>query len=215
VFDKVVDLTDLNILRNLSEPGMPGAIINTFRHQINDLTVLDKGEATVRNHISLRKTRSCMVTHQEATEPKRSVFNKVVGDSHFELEVARALDTMEGVVSFAKNYFATNFKMEYQNADGDISYYYPDFIVKLKNDDVYIIETKGREDLDDMKKIKRLEQWCEDVNASQTEQTFHMLYVMQEEWDRLRQEPKTFEERVSIGKNESGHGGFGEIKKAA
>ncbi len=202
LFEAPVELNDLNTLRNLSEPGVPGAIINIFRRKINDLTVRDKGEARISNHISLRKTRPFMVTHQEAIEPKRSIFNRVVGDSHFELQVADAFDKMDGVVAFAKNYFAVNFKMEYQNANGDIANYYPGFIVKLEDGRVFVIETKGREDLDDVEKVKRLAQWCVDVNAAQGTEKFHMLYVMQEDWDRLQQEPRTFDELVAIGKTE-------------
>jgi hypothetical protein len=35
--------------------------------------------------------------------------------------------------SFAKNYLAVHFKLDYVNADGDISNYYPDFLVKLSD----------------------------------------------------------------------------------
>jgi len=34
---------------------------------------------------------------------------------------------------------------------------------------IYIIETKGREDLDGIRKIQRLQTWCEDVNDLQNE----------------------------------------------
>ena len=37
------------------------------------------------------------------------------------------------MISYAKNYFAVNFKLDYVNADGDISNYYPDFLVKLSD----------------------------------------------------------------------------------
>ena len=61
---------------------------------------------------------------------------------------ARFLDDCDDVVSYAKNYFAVNFKLDYVNADGDISNYYPDFLVKLSDKRIFIVETKGQEDLD-------------------------------------------------------------------
>ena len=64
-------------------------------------------------------------------------------------------------------------------ADGSISDYYPDFIVKVSPKEYYVVETKGREDLDDVEKIKRLKQWCEDVNANQRNSKFKMLYIKQ------------------------------------
>ena len=34
-------------------------------------------------------------------------------------------------------------KLDYVNADGDISNYYPDFLVKLSAKRIFIVETKG------------------------------------------------------------------------
>ena len=99
-------------------------------------------------------------------------------------------------MSYVKNYFAVHFKIDYRNADGSISDYYPDFIVKVSSKEYYVIETKGREDLDDVEKIKRLEQWCEDVNANQHKATYHMLYIKQEEWEKLHQKPRNFKDLV-------------------
>jgi hypothetical protein len=39
--------------------------------------------------------------------------------------------------------------------------YYPDFFVKVDDKQVYIIETKGREDEDDKIKFERLQKWCD------------------------------------------------------
>jgi len=48
----------------------------------------------------------------------------------------------------AKNYLAVHFKLDYVNSDGDISNYYPDFLVKLTDGRIVVVETKGQEDLD-------------------------------------------------------------------
>jgi len=42
-------------------------------------------------------------------------------DSQFELLFARFLEDCDDVVSYAKNYLAVHFKLDYVNADGDIS----------------------------------------------------------------------------------------------
>ena len=46
--------------------------------------------------------------------------------------------------------------------------------------------------LDDIEKIKRLEQWCEDASERQKKITYKMIYVKQEEWDKYK--PKSFNE---------------------
>ncbi len=196
LFEVHVDLDNLNVLRNLSEIEATRTIIETFKKEINALTVLDKGEAEIRDYIKVSRSRPFVVKDQGYLVPKKSVFNKMVGDSHFELEFASFLEACDDIVSYVKNYFAVHFKIDYKNADGSISDYYPDFIVKVSPREYYVVETKGREDLDDVEKIKRLEQWCEDVNASQRTATYRMLYVKQEDWDALGKKPRSFNDAV-------------------
>lgn len=199
LFEKSIDLEDLNSLRNLSELEASRTIVESFRKQINSLTVRDKGEAEIQNYIKVSQSRPFVVKDQGYIVPQKSVFNRVVGDSHFELQFADFLEHCDDIISYAKNYFAVNFRLDYQNASGDISNYYPDFIVKVSPKEYYVVETKGREDLDDIEKIKRLGQWCEDVNAVQKKVTYRMLYIKQEAWEKLAQLPKSFIEATKVG----------------
>jgi type III restriction enzyme len=194
LFDQAIELDNLNTLRNLSEIEVSRTIIETFKKEINRLTVLDKGEAEIRDYIKVSKCRPFVVKDQGYIVPKKSIFNKMIGDSHFELEFAAFMEDCDDVISYVKNYFAVHFKIDYRNADGSISDYYPDFIVKTAPNEMYIVETKGREDLDDIEKIKRLEQWCIDVNSVQKDVNYKMLYIKQEAWESLGQKPHSFDE---------------------
>ena len=209
LFTERVDLEDLNIIRNLSEIEATKTIIETFKKQINELTVLDKGEAEIRDHIKISKCRPFVVKEQGYLIPKKSVFNKIIGDSHFELQFASFLDGCNDIISYAKNFFAVHFKIDYRNSDGAISEYYPDFLVKVSEKEIYIIETKGREDLDDMLKIKRLSQWCDDINSiqspdrnirGQADVRYEWLYVEQEKFEKYP--PKNFTELRNVFKGE-------------
>lgn len=191
LFEQVVDLEHPNTLRNLSELEATKTVIETFKKAINALTVKDKGDAEIRDTIKLRKTRPFMVKDQGCVIPRKSVFNRVVGDSHLELLFASFLEGCDDIVSYAKNYFAVNFKLDYVNADGDISNYYPDFIVKLSNKKIVIVETKGQEDLDVPLKMERLRQWCEDINRVQAEVTFDFVFVDQENFEAYK--PTSFQ----------------------
>ena len=196
LFNERIDLDSLNSLRNLSEIEASRTIFETFKKEINTLTVLDKGEAEIRDYIKISKSRPFVVKDQGYLVPKKSVFNKIVADSHFELEFASFLENCEDIISYAKNYFAVHFKIDYKNADGSISDYYPDFIVKVSSKEYYVVETKGREDLDDVEKIKRLAQWCVDVNVNQKNVVYKILYIKQEEWEAQQQKPRNFQEAV-------------------
>lgn len=194
LFTSRVSLEDLNTLRNLSEVEACRTIIETFKRAINDLTVQDKGDAEIRDYIKLRKTRPFVVKEQGYLVPQKSIFNKVIGDSHLELRFASFLEECTDVVSYAKNYFAVNFKLDYINADGDISNYYPDFLVKKSATEIYIVETKGLEDLDVPLKTARLKQWCEDVNKSSSTIKYDFVYVDEESFNKYK--PASFEALV-------------------
>jgi len=186
LFDQRVDLEHPNTLRNLSEVGAARTILETLKRAINALTIQDSGDAEIRDTIKLRQTRPFVTREQSYLLPKKSVFNRIIGDSHLELLFARFLEDCDDVVSYAKNYLAVHFKLDYVNADGNISNYYPDFIVKLSDGSIVIVETKGLEDLDVPLKMRRLRQWCEDVNRVQGDSRYDFLYVDEEGFTKHR-----------------------------
>ena len=195
VFDRHVDLNDLNILRNLSEIEATRTLLETIKAGVNALTVQDTGTTEVRGSIKLAKTRPYLVKDQAYVVPKKSVFNKIVGDSDFELKVAAFLDDCSDIISFVKNSQSTGFKIEYQNADGGIANYYADFIVKRTEKEIWIIETKGREDLDDPLKWTRLKLWCADATEHDaSDRQFQALFVRQENWESHR--PTNFNQLI-------------------
>lgn len=198
LFEREVDIENLNTLRNLSEIEVTKTIIETFKKKINDLTVMDKGEAEIRDYIKISQCRPFVTKDQGYLLPKKSVFNKIIGDSGFELEFASFLENCDDIISYAKNYFAVNLKIDYQDHQGDIRNYYPDFIVKKSEKEVFVIETKGLEDLDVEPKIARLDQWCKDINKIQSQITYRWLLVREEEFKKYT--PKNFEELVKIFK---------------
>lgn len=186
LFETEVNLEDRNILRNLTDAAR--VILETFKKEINDLTVKDIGDAEIKNYIKVSDSRPFVVNDRAFLVPKKSIFNRIVADSAFELEFAEFLERLsEGeIIAYAKNYYEIHFKIDYKNADGSIANYYPDFFVKADEKTVYIVETKGREDLDDPLKMKRLAQWCEDANRRQKRVVCRMLYIKQEDWEKYR-----------------------------
>ncbi|MBT7178202.1 MAG: DEAD/DEAH box helicase family protein [Nitrospina sp.] len=192
LFDRKVELDSPNTLRNLSELAASKILLETFKKAINALTVQDKGDAEIRDTIKLRQTRPFVAKEQGYFIPKKSVFNRIIGDSRFELLFARFLEDCEDVVSYGKNYLAVHFKLDYVNADGDISNYYPDFLVKLSNNRIVIVETKGQADLDVPLKMERLRQWCEDINRVQSDVTYDFVYVDEESFKKYK--PNSFKQ---------------------
>lgn len=195
LFGRVVDFADPDLPRNLSEDVVQRTLVIAFKKAVNGLTVTDVGGADISGTIQFAKTRPFLCEPKESIIPKKSVFNKIVGDSLFELEFAAFLEECDDVVAYAKNYLATEFRMEYQNTDGSIAYYYPDFVVRTGEKDVWIVELKGREDLDDVRKVARLREWVKDATAAdKSGVNYRALYVKQSDWENMK--PKSFESVV-------------------
>jgi type III restriction enzyme len=186
LFDRPMELEDPNTLRNLSELAATKTLLETFKKAINALTVRDAGDAEIRDTIKLRQTRPFVAKDQGYLVPKKSVFNRIIGDSQLELRFAAFLEGCTDVVSYAKNYLAVHFKLDYVDAGGDISNYYPDFMVKLSDKRIVVVETKGEEDLDVPLKMARLRQWCEDINRVQTGAEYDFVYVDEEGFEKYR-----------------------------
>ncbi len=191
-----VDLEDPVVLRNLSEPDAGKVLFDSLKAAINDLTIRDTGSARIEDRIRLRDTRPFRTEPRPYLTPKKSVFSKIVGEPHaggFELRFSRFLDDAPDVAAFAKNYFAVGFRIDYVKADGDLSTYTPDFIVRTADGIVWIVETKGRAELDLPQKMTRLRQWCADATAASRAESgpdYRFVYVDQEGYER--NSPQTF-----------------------
>ena len=127
--------------------------------------------------------------------PKKSIFNKIISDSRLELQFAAYLEDCDDIISYVKNYMAVHFKIDYVNAKGEISNYYPDFVVKKSEQEVFVIEIKGLEDLDVPLKMERLKQWCVDINKAQA--TIKYDYVFVDEGSFNQYQPKSFNELIA------------------
>lgn len=200
LFHTEVELDDLNVLRNLSEPAPRRHLLGVFVDAINSLTVQDSGSTSIADTIKMSKVRPHVVSNQPYLVPKKSVMNKVVGDSQLELDFAAFLDGCDDITSFVRNTRNTHFKIEYVNADGTISHYYPDFVVKPDENELWVVETKGLEDLDVLPKWLRLKQWCEDATRlDPAGRTFQPMFVTQNDFEECK--PASWAQAASFFKD--------------
>ncbi len=195
LFDQIVDLEDANTLRNLSEVTATRTILESLKKAVNALTVRERGDAEIRDRIKLRETRPFVAKEQGYVVSRKSVFNRTIGDSGFELEFATFVEKCPDVEAYAKNYFAVGFKLDYVRADGNISDYYPDFFVRRAGGEIWIVETKGREDLNDPGKWERLKQWCQDASAADGSIQYCPLFVREEDWEKYK--PTNFQNAIA------------------
>jgi type III restriction enzyme len=189
-----VDLEDPVVLRNLSEPDAGKILYDSFKKAINALTVEETGTTRIEDRIRLKEMRPFRTNYRAHLTASKSIFNKVVGEPNsggFELRFAAFLENASDVQAFAKNYLAIGFKLDYVKTDGDLSNYVPDFMVRTTDSKIWIVETKGRAELDLPQKMARLKQWCADATAAEENgQQYDFVFVDQTGFEKSR--PKTF-----------------------
>lgn len=172
LFTAPVDIEDPVVLRNLSEPEVGKILFDSFKTAINAITLRDTGPAAPEAsgaRLRLSDTRPFRTEHRPFLAAKKSVFNRIVGEANaggLELSFAAFLETAPDVQAFAKNYLAVGFRLDYVRADGDLSTYTPDFIVRTADGTVWLVETKGRAEIDLPQKMARLRQWCADATTA-------------------------------------------------
>ena len=198
LFGKKVNIEELNIIRNLSEPFVTSQIIEIFKKEINYLSLKDMGFKEGIDAISIADTKPYLSSRKKIYySPKKSVFNLIAGDSKFEIEFSKYLDSFEDVIGFFKNDIQLKQYIEYVKHDGKIGLYYPDFFIKLSNGERWVVETKGAENLNDPLKYKRLETWCQDASKSQNI-SWNCFYLRQEQWNGLKIKPDRFLDLVNL-----------------
>jgi len=102
-------------------------------------------------------------TGKPCARTKKSHINFCVYDSTWEASDASHLDTSEAVAAWVKNdHIGFEIPYLYQ---GVVRKYRPDFLVRLVNGEMLILETKGKENEQDRVKHRYLDKWVQAVNA--------------------------------------------------
>lgn len=102
-------------------------------------------------------------TGKPCERTRKSHINVCVYDSTWEASDAFALDDADAVAAWAKNDHL-GFEMLYVYR-GVVRKYRPDFLVRLVNGEMFVLETKGRDTEQDRVKRRYLDEWTQAVNA--------------------------------------------------
>ncbi|MCK4734993.1 MAG: DEAD/DEAH box helicase family protein, partial [Methanophagales archaeon] len=113
----------------------------------------------------IRSTSKMMTwyTSKPCEITEKSQISHVVFDSSWEASEAFELDRNEDVVSWAKNDhlgFVINYVYR-----GVVHNFYPDFLIKLSNGKMLILEVKGMDDQQNKTKREYLDEWIKAVNS--------------------------------------------------
>jgi type III restriction enzyme len=183
LFSEPINLDDPRVLYKLSLPEVQEQLIKLFVEAFKDMTFIEK-EPEKKDFIKLSNTRP-FVWSKMVYPANRCIFNYVPCDNDFEVEIAKFLDRAEDVSAFSKIVPKIGFFVEYRDSDGNLRLYYPDFVVLTDSNEHFIVEAKGREDVDVQHKDKRIKLWCEDAtNIAKSKWSFKR--IDQEDFEKYR-----------------------------
>ena len=118
-------------------------------------------------------------------EGQKCVFNLVPCDNDFEREFAKFLDNAGDVTAFAKLPRAFGFTIEYTDTAMNLRNYEPDFVAIDASGTHWLLETKGQENVDVLRKDLAAAQWCENASAL-SGTTWKYVKVPQKEFQLLQ-----------------------------
>jgi type III restriction enzyme len=183
-FGQPVDLSDLAIVRAMSTQIASYVCVDVFKKALLALTIEEQTPQLLEPE---RMLSSCQPFpwSRPVWEGQKCVFNLVPCDNDFEREFAKFLDNAKDVRAFAKLPRAFGFTIEYTDTSMNLRNYEPDFVAVDKSGTHWLLETKGQENVDVLRKDVAALRWCQNASTL-TKTDWKYVKVPQEEFQALQ-----------------------------
>jgi type III restriction enzyme len=194
IFGKEVILDSPQVLHALNKKGVIGLTETVFLKLLRPLIVEDK-MPNLYEESSLISATPPFPYSGKVCEGKKTIFNLTPCGNAFEQSFSGFLDNAPDVASFANlGNLPTKLSIEYLDSETNLRFYEPDFVTIDANGFHWLLETKGREDLDVQFKNQRAEKWCEDVTQL-TGIEWRFLMIPQKQFEKMN--PQNLSDLIS------------------
>jgi len=173
------------------------AIVQAMNHRVSGYVVLDvfarelkeKVIEQVEPSIEGENRQLSMIKpfafSRSVLDARKCVLNLVPCDNDFEYEFAKFLERAKDVYAFSKLPLQFGFSIEYTDNNANLRYYYPDFVVRTEQGEMWLVETKGQESLEVGFKDRAAKMWCENATKL-TGELWQYVKVPQKEYEKLQ-----------------------------
>jgi len=193
-FGKTIDINDNNAIPAISSNIASYVVIKEFERALREIVIEHKEPQLLSANRFLSLTLP-FPTSKKVLEAKKSVFNYTPCDNEFEYSFAKFMENADDIKAFAKLPEQFGFCIQYTDTVANIRNYFPDFIAISEDDTNWIIETKGREDIEVKLKDNAAINWCK-VATELTDSSWQYIKVPQKEFEQLH--PEQFEELIAV-----------------
>ncbi|MGQ0743112.1 MAG: DEAD/DEAH box helicase family protein [Acidimicrobiales bacterium] len=166
-FEQAVNLGDPRILYALAQPATQELVVGALRSGVDQATLQTaEGRPAADLKARLLSSTKPFLWSGEIASAVKSVFSRQACDSGLEVQFVGFLDRCPDVAALAKLAPAMRVSMEYRGEQGGLAFYFPDFAVRDRDGDHYLVETKGLVDIAVAAKDQRAAQWCLDATMA-------------------------------------------------
>ncbi len=183
-FGERVNLDEPVIIKAIATNVAQYVTVQTFVKALRPLVVQELEPKLLNSGHKLSETPPFPYS-RPTIKASKCIFNLVPCGNKFEQAFAQFLEDSSDISAFAKLPEQFGFAVEYTDANNNLRYYEPDFVAVTLRGEHYLIETKGREDVDVANKDRAATLWCE--NATRLTGTqWRYIKVPQREFERLQ-----------------------------
>jgi type III restriction enzyme len=182
-FGRKVDLSDSVVIKAIGSNIACFVVLKEFEKLLREL-IVEKNEPEIVDSGRPLSTTPPFPFSRIVIESDKTVFNYVACHNEYERAFAVFLDNAEDVISFAKLPEQFGFCIQYTDSLANVRNYFPDFVAKLKDGAHWIIETKGREDINVQLKDESARNWCGHATGL-TNTSWNYLKVLQKDFEDL------------------------------
>jgi len=193
-FGKKVDLSEPNVILALSINIASFVVIKELEKALREI-VIEAIEPQLLSANRFLSITPSFPTSKKILDAKKTIFNYTPCDNDFEYNFAKFLDKAEDIKAFAKLPEQFGFCIQYTDTIANIRNYFPDFIAIADDRTNWIIETKGREDVEVVLKDNAAINWCRSASEL-TNESWMYIKVPQKEFEQLH--PDSFEELLTV-----------------
>jgi type III restriction enzyme len=191
-FGQTVNLNEPRVIKAMSTNVAHYVVCKEFERILRD-AIMEATEPQLLARSRLLSTTPPFPFSRPLLESPKTVFNYVACHNEFERAFAKFLDRATDVVAFAKLPEQFGFCIQYTDTRANVRNYFPDFVVQTTPDQFWLIETKGREDIEVALKDQAAHLWCETVSQLVAVE-WRYLKVPQPDYEKLQ--PENFAELV-------------------
>ena len=159
-------------------------VLDVFARALKD-RLIEQVEPTIEGESRWLSRMEPFAFSRPVLEARKCVLNLVPCDNEFEYTFARFLEEAKDVQAFSKLPQQFGFSIEYTDNNANLRYYYPDFVVRTEQGEMWLVETKGQESLEVRFKDRAAQMWCENATTL-TGELWRYVKVPQKEYEKLQ-----------------------------